>query len=81
MTAGVKPSCRASSTPISTCLRFAESLVTLNLEARNQVRSISDIQARIREVAKNQPPGTWIRGRGYHEFSLAGEEASDTLGS
>jgi predicted amidohydrolase YtcJ len=52
-------------------LGFAESFVTLNLEFSNQVRSISDIQARIREVAKTQPAGTWIRGRGYHEFSLA----------
>ena len=52
-------------------LAFAKSLVTLNVEFRNQVRSISDIQARIREIAKTQPPGTWIRGRGYHEFSLA----------
>jgi predicted amidohydrolase YtcJ len=52
-------------------LAFAKSLVTLNLEPFNGVHSISHIQARIREVAKNQPPGTWIRGRGYHEFSLA----------
>ena len=52
-------------------LGFAESLVTLNLEPRNGIHSISDIQARITEVAKNQPPGMWIRGRGYHEFSLA----------
>jgi predicted amidohydrolase YtcJ len=52
-------------------LGFAESFVTLNLESRNGVHSISDIQEKIREVARNQPPGTWIRGRGYHEFSLA----------
>ena len=52
-------------------LGFAESFVTLNLESRNGLHSISDIQEKIREVVRNQPPGTWIRGRGYHEFSLA----------
>jgi len=47
---------------------FAESLVTLNLEPRNNVRSISEIQDRIKELSKKIPPGTWIRGRGYNEF-------------
>lgn len=50
---------------------FAESLVTLNLEPRNNIRSISDIQTKIRETSQQQPPGTWIRGRGYNEFYLA----------
>ena len=50
---------------------FAESLVTLNLEPRNSIRSISDIQKKIRETSHQQPPGTWIRGRGYNEFYLA----------
>ena len=49
---------------------FAESLVTLNMEPLSGVHSISHIQAKIRDVAKNQPPGAWIRGRGYHEFFL-----------
>lgn len=52
-------------------LGFAESLVTLNLESLIGVYSISDMQEKVREVANKQPPGTWIRGRGYHEFSLA----------
>jgi predicted amidohydrolase YtcJ len=52
-------------------LAFAESLVTLNLEPRNQVHSISDIQVKIRELSRRLPSGTWIRGRGYHEYSLA----------
>ena len=52
-------------------LAFAESLVTLNLEPRNQVHSISDIQDKLRETSRRLPSGTWIRGRGYHEFSLA----------
>jgi predicted amidohydrolase YtcJ len=50
---------------------FAESLVTLSLEPRHQIHSISDIQARIRRFSENLRPGTWIRGRGYNEFYLA----------
>jgi len=50
---------------------FAESLVTLNLEPRNNVRSISEIQDRIKQLSQKLPPGTWIRGRGYNEFYLA----------
>ena len=52
-------------------LAFAESFVTLNLGPRNRVHSISDIQVKIRELSRGLPSGTWIRGRGYHEFSLA----------
>jgi predicted amidohydrolase YtcJ len=51
-------------------LGFAESFVTVNMEPLSGVHSISHIQARIREVGKNQPAGSWIRGRGYHEFFL-----------
>ena len=51
-------------------LAFAESLVTVNLKPQNNVRSISDIQAKIRELSQELPPGTWIRGRGYNEFYL-----------
>jgi len=51
-------------------LAFAESLVTLNLEPRNQVRSIADIQNKIRQTLQTVPPGKWIRARGYHEFTL-----------
>lgn len=50
---------------------FAESLVTLNLEPRNGIHSLSDIQKKIREKSQQLPPGTWIRGRGYNEFYLA----------
>jgi predicted amidohydrolase YtcJ len=52
-------------------LGFAESLVGLNLEPRNNVRSIPHIQARISRLSKDLPSGTWIRGRGYNEFYLA----------
>ncbi len=50
---------------------FAESLVTLNLEPRNNVRSIADIQEKIRQFSYTLLPGIWIRGRGYNEFYLA----------
>jgi predicted amidohydrolase YtcJ len=50
---------------------MAESLVTLNLEPRNHVRSVCDIQAKIRQSSQGLPSGTWIRGRGYNEFYLA----------
>jgi len=50
---------------------FAKSLMTLNLEPRNNVRSISDIQDKIRDLCKELPPGTWVGGRGYNEFYLA----------
>ena len=49
---------------------FAESFVILNLEPRNPIRSISDIQRKIRDLSQQLPPGTWIRGRGYNEFYL-----------
>jgi hypothetical protein len=49
---------------------FAESLVTLNLEPRNGIQSISDIRKKIREQSQQVPLGTWIRGRGYNEFYL-----------
>ena len=52
-------------------LAFAESLLTLNLGPRNQVHSISDIQVKIRNESQKLPAGTWIRGRGYNDFSLA----------
>ncbi len=49
---------------------FAESLVSPDL-SRPTVRSISDIQNKISEVATNTPAGNWIRARGYSEFYLA----------
>jgi predicted amidohydrolase YtcJ len=49
---------------------FAESLVTVNLEPRNSVRSIKDIQAKIGELSRKLPPGNWIRCGGYNEFYL-----------
>lgn len=52
-------------------LSFAESLVTLNLKPERGICSITDIQSKIREQAKEEPSGTWIRAKGYNEFYLA----------
>jgi predicted amidohydrolase YtcJ len=49
---------------------FAESLVILNLEPGNNIRSMNDIQTKIRQLSEQLSPGTWIRGRGYNEFYL-----------
>jgi predicted amidohydrolase YtcJ len=49
---------------------YAKSLVTLNLGVSKNVFSISDIQSIIRRYSRNRPPGTWIFGKGYHEFYL-----------
>ena len=49
---------------------LAESLVSLDLSPRNNVRSISDLQSRIHSFAEKAPPGSWIRGKGYNEFYL-----------
>jgi predicted amidohydrolase YtcJ len=35
------------------------------------VRSIEDIKEKIREKARNTPPGTWLSGTDYNEFYLA----------
>jgi predicted amidohydrolase YtcJ len=50
---------------------FAESHITLNLDPHHNIRSISDIQTKIRELSQKLPQRTWIRGRGYNEFCLA----------
>ncbi len=50
---------------------LAESHVTLNLEPHHNIRSISDIQNKVRNASQKLPSGTWIRGRGYNEFYLA----------
>jgi len=50
---------------------LAESRVTLNLEPHHNVRSISNIQTKIKDYFQKLPSGTWIRGRGYNEFYLS----------
>jgi len=50
---------------------LVESYVTLNLEPSHNVRSIQDVQTKIKELSQKLPSGAWIRGRGYNEFYLA----------
>jgi predicted amidohydrolase YtcJ len=50
---------------------LAESHVILNLEPHHNVRSISNIQTKIKDYSQKLPSGTWIRGQGYNEFYLA----------
>jgi predicted amidohydrolase YtcJ len=49
---------------------LAESYAILNLEPRTGVRSISDIEEKIKQFSLERPSGAWIRGRGYNEFYL-----------
>jgi predicted amidohydrolase YtcJ len=49
---------------------FAESCVSLDLSWRQGIKSIKDIKGAIKNRCKENPPGTWIRGRGYNEFYL-----------
>ncbi len=49
-------------------LAYAESLVSLNLSPHANVYSISDLQRRISDFCKGQPPGAWVRGKAYDEF-------------
>jgi len=48
----------------------AKNLLVPNLED-SQIRSISDIQHRVRELARHVPKGGWIQLRGYHESRLS----------
>ena len=49
---------------------LADTLATIRLEPWLGIRSIADIQAKIREASQGGPQGEWIRARGYHEFDL-----------
>ena len=49
---------------------YAEKLMSVDLSPRAGVESIGELQERIRECAGKVEPGTWIRGKGYSEFSL-----------
>ncbi len=51
-------------------LPSAASLVNLDLSNQVKVKSISDVQDRIREFSKKLAPGMWIRASGYNEFYL-----------
>jgi predicted amidohydrolase YtcJ len=50
---------------------FAEGFMSLNLSPPEGVRSIADMQSKIRLFCKDHLPGVWIRGKSYNEFYLA----------
>jgi predicted amidohydrolase YtcJ len=50
---------------------YAESLISLNLSPKENVRTISDIQDKIRDFCMQARPGAWVRGKGYNEFYIA----------
>lgn len=50
---------------------YAEQLVSLDLSPRGGIASMGELQDRLRQYAGRRAPGTWIRGKGYDEFSLA----------
>jgi hypothetical protein len=51
-------------------LSYASNLLSVDCSPAS-VKSISDIQAKIKREAQRTPPGTWIKGSGYNEFYLA----------
>ncbi len=50
---------------------FAENLVSLDLSPNASVRSIPDLQDKIRVTSTRLPTGIWIRGKSYNEFYFA----------
>lgn len=52
---------------------YAESLVSLNFSQREFIQSIPDIQRKIRDFCDTVPPGTWIRGKAFNEFTIKEE--------
>lgn len=55
---------------------LAETLITPDISP-SAVRSITDIQNKIREAAENLEPGQWIVARGYNEFYLTEKRHPD----
>src|SRR4030043_536164 len=51
-------------------LAYASNLLGVDCSPAS-VKSISDIQDKLRQEAQRIPPGTWIKGSGYNEFYLA----------
>lgn len=49
---------------------LAESFLIPNLQIRDKVYSISDIQKILKKISQQLPPGMWIRAKGYNEFYL-----------
>jgi predicted amidohydrolase YtcJ len=49
---------------------YAANLVSLRLSPDEPIRSIADVQQRIRDCSRKLPSGAWVRGKGYNEFYL-----------
>jgi predicted amidohydrolase YtcJ len=49
---------------------LVESLINLNLAPSQGIKSIGDIQRKIKNYSKELRPGTWIRAAGYDDFHL-----------
>ncbi|WP_169432927.1 amidohydrolase [Desulfotignum balticum] len=49
---------------------FAASLVSIDLSSKEGVRSIKDIQSKIKACRLQSRPGSWIRAQKYCEFDL-----------
>ena len=56
---------------------YAESLVSLDLRPVNNISSIADIQTSLRNYARHRPQGSWVRGKGYDQFSLSDKRHPD----
>jgi predicted amidohydrolase YtcJ len=50
---------------------YASAFVSLRLSPQEHIRSIADMQQRIRDYCLKLPSGAWIRGKGYNEFYFA----------
>ena len=58
-------------------LAYARSLAANPLESLHRTTSLAELRSRIGRLAGERPPGTWIRGWGYHEFELAEKRHPD----
>ena len=58
-------------------LAFARGLTGNRLESLRHTSSLAELRSRIGRLADELPPGTWIRGWGYHEFELAEKRHPD----
>ena len=52
-------------------LAYARGLAANPLESLHRTASLAELRSQIGRLAGELPPGTWIRGWGYHEFELA----------
>jgi predicted amidohydrolase YtcJ len=50
---------------------YASNFVSLRLSPYESIRSIADMQQRLRDYCLKLPSGAWVRGKGYNEFYLS----------